>query len=45
MKAKHKAKLQAREAKQEEQAKKVVKGVFFALILLGVLTIAAYCLM
>lgn len=45
MKAKHKAKLRAREAKQEEQAQKVVKGVFFALILLGVLTIAGYYLL
>lgn len=45
MKTKHKMKLKAREAKQEEQAKKVVKGIFGALILLGILTIAGYCLL
>ena len=45
MKAKHKAKIKAREARQEEQAKKVVKGIFGALILLGLLTIAGYYLL
>ena len=45
MKAKHKAKLKAREEMQERQAQKVIKGVFCALILLGALTIIGYYLL
>ncbi len=45
MKAKHKAKMKAREAQQEQQAQKVVKGIFGALILLGLLTIVGYYLL
>ena len=38
----HKAKLKAREAKQERQARKVFSGIFLVLILLAILVILAY---
>ena len=34
--------IKAREAREEQQAKKVFKGLFFTLILLAVLIIAGY---
>lgn len=44
MNKKHQMKVRAREAKQEQQAKKVVNGIFVALVLLAVLMGIAYCL-
>lgn len=44
MNKKHQMKVKAREAKQEQQAKKVVNGIFVALVLLAVLMGIAYCL-
>ena len=35
-------KIKAREAREEQQARKVFKGLFFTLILLAVLIIAGY---
>lgn len=44
MNKKHQQKLKAREAKQEQQARKVFTGIFIALVVLAVLTIVGYCL-
>ncbi|MDD5780914.1 MAG: hypothetical protein PUD40_07680 [Bacteroidales bacterium] len=45
MNKKHQQKVKAREAKQEQQAKKVVNGIFIALVVLAVLTMLGYCVL
>lgn len=45
MNKKHQAKLEAREAKEKEQAKKVFQGLFFALITVALLIIIGYCIL
>ena len=39
---KQQMKIKAREAREEQQARKVFKGLFFTLILLAILIIAGY---
>ena len=45
MNQKHQAKLKAREAKQERQARKVINGIALVLLLLGALIVLAYTLL
>ena len=45
MNQKHKAKVKAREAKQERQARHVVNGIALVLVLLAALIILAYTLL
>jgi|GEM_PF-973601 len=42
MSKKHQMKIKAREAREEKQAQKVIKGLFITLVLLAVLIMVGY---
>lgn len=45
MNVKHKAKIKARDARQARQARRVINGIFFGLILLMVLLLIGYAVL